>query len=112
MSLSDLHLNASLLEAIGGALGLIVLDALLGVAIAIKSHAFSVQKLPNVVENALAPLGVGLSLGAVLQATLSGVGADGVAAVVGTLAAAVAVRALADVKAKAADLISGASTTS
>lgn len=54
-------LNLSLIYALLGVLALIVLNVILGVAIAIQTGTFSLQKLPQFLSNEVLPYGLSLS---------------------------------------------------
>lgn len=99
-----MQLDPGLLTAVGSAAGLIVLDAVVGVAVAAKSHTFDSHKLPDFIVNLEAPLVAGLG-GTVLQGLSSGVTAESVAGVVVAVTAVIAGRALADIRDKVSALL-------
>jgi hypothetical protein len=106
------HISSQLIAAALAPLGLLVLDAVLGVLLAVKQggmSALSLHKLAGVAENAVVPLIVGLGgsvVEAASQSILSGNLQTPTTAVVLSLLAALAARTLVDVKDKAAALLS------
>lgn len=102
-------MNTSLLSVVLVPLGLLALDAVLGVCVALKQGglgSLSAQKLAGVAEKSVTPLIVGLA-GTAIQSVLTGDLQTGASAIVVALLGTLSVRALADVKDKAAALIAG-----
>lgn len=100
-------MNTPLLAALVPTLALLVLDALLGIAQAVKAgglKAISAQKLPGVAEKAVAPVILAAG-GSLVSVALSGITQGVSVTAITALIAALGVRALADVKAKAAELL-------
>ena len=98
--LASLHLSPALVVGIAVAALLILVDWVLGIAIAVRAHKFQWSLLPRQMETVFLKAIGSLSLATALQSLLSGNVAVAVASFVGLATATVYVRSLADIRAK------------